>query len=115
MTKKAAKNKAYKNVSPKKLDSKQQTMESLVELIRITSTVVPDDVFKAITNAAKNEEKNTIADYAMGIIKTNIDLAKYKSQPLCQDTGTVIFYIYHPPSFHQTPFKELIKKSVHEA
>ena len=112
MTKKAAKKKASKKVSPKKLDSKQQTMESLVELIRITSTVVPDDVFKAITNAAKNEEKNTIADYAMGIIKTNIDLAKYKSQPLCQDTGTVIFYIYHPPSFHQTPFKELIKKSV---
>ena len=54
MTKKAAKKKASKKVSPKKLDSKQQTMESLVELIRITSTVVPDDVFKAITNAAKN-------------------------------------------------------------
>ncbi len=53
MTKKAAKKKASKKVLPKKLDSKQQTMESLVELIRITSTVVPDDVFKAITTAAK--------------------------------------------------------------
>lgn len=120
MTKKvASKAKAKKKVAPKKLakivtklDAKQQTIESLVELIRITSTVVPDDVFKTIAAAAKNEEKNTTADYAMGIIKDNIDLAKYKSQPLCQDTGTVIFYVYHPAGFHQTPFKELIKKSV---
>jgi fumarate hydratase, class I len=120
MTKKvASKAKAKKKVTPKKLakivtklDAKQQTIESLVELIRITSTVVPDDVFKTIAAAAKNEEKNTTADYAMGIIKDNIDLAKFKSQPLCQDTGTVIFYIYHPAGFHQTPFKELIKKSV---
>ena len=120
MTKKAvAKKKASKKVSPKKmvkivkkLDSKQQTIESLVELIRITSTVVPDDVFKTIAAAATKEEKNTTADYAMGIIKQNIDLAKYKSQPLCQDTGTVIFFVYHPPGFHQTPFKDLIKKSV---
>jgi fumarate hydratase, class I len=120
MTKKvASKAKAKKKVAPKKLakivtklDAKQQTIESLVELIRITSTVVPDDVFKTIVAAAKNEEKNTTADYAMGIIKDNIDLAKYKSQPLCQDTGTVIFYVYHPAGFHQTPFKDLIKKSV---
>lgn len=120
MTKKvAAKKKVAKKVSPKKivkivkkLDSKQQTIESIVELIRRTSTEVPDDVFKTIVAAAKTEEENTTADYAMGIIKKNIDLAKYKSQPLCQDTGTVIFYIYHPPGFHQSPFKELVKKSV---
>ena len=119
MTKKVAAKKTAKKVSPKKivkvvkkLDAKQQTMESIIELIRRTSTEVPDDVFKTIVAAAKTEEENTTADYAMGIIKKNIDLAKYKSQPLCQDTGTVIFYIYHPPGFHQTPFKELIKKSV---
>jgi fumarate hydratase class I len=112
--KKVSKKNSAKNLKKpaKKVDSKQQTIDSLVELIRITSTVVPDDVFQTIVSAAKNEEKNTTADYAMGIIKDNIDLAKYKSQPLCQDTGTVIFYIYHPPGFHQTPFKELIKKSV---
>ena len=121
MTKKAAlKKKPKSKVSTKKLvkkvisklNSKQQTIESLIELIRVTSTVVPDDVFKTIAKAATQEEKNSTADYAMGIIKDNIDLAKFKSQPLCQDTGTVIFYIYHPPGFHQTPFKELIKKSV---
>jgi fumarate hydratase class I len=106
------KKKAITKKPAKKLNTKDQTIESLVELIRVTSTVVPDDVFKTIAAAAKNEVKDTTADYAMGIIKNNIDLAKFKSQPLCQDTGTVIFYIYHPAGFHQTPFKELIKKAV---
>lgn len=110
--KKVAAKKSSAKPKAKKIDPKAQSIESLVELIRITSTVVPDDVFKTIATAAKNEEKNTTADYAMGIIKDNIDLAKYKSQPLCQDTGTVIFYVYHPAGFHQTPFKEQIKKAV---
>lgn len=108
----ASKKVAMKSSKPKMTSIKQQTIDSLVELIRVTSTVVPDDVFKAIAMAAGKEEKNTTADYAMGIIKDNIDLAKYKSQPLCQDTGTVVFYVYHPAGFHQTPFKEQIKKAV---
>jgi fumarate hydratase class I len=76
---------------------------------------VPDDVYRTISKAIGQEEKDTTAAYAMGIINDNIALAKYKSQPLCQDTGTVIFYIYHPAGFHQTPFKELIKKAVTKA
>lgn len=112
MTKKVA---TKKKVVKKKLDPKSQIIESLLELIRITSTVVPDDVFRTIARAISTEEAGTTASYAMNIIKDNIELAKYKSQPLCQDTGTVIFYIYHPPGFHQTPFKELIKKSVTKA
>lgn len=99
----------------KKLDPKSQTIESLVELIRITSTVIPDDVAKTLMKARSTEEANTTASYAMNIIKDNMDLAKFKSQPLCQDTGTVIFFIYHPPGFHQNAFKELIKKSVVKA
>jgi fumarate hydratase class I len=51
----------------------------------------------------------------MNIIKDNMDLAKFKSQPLCQDTGTVIFFVYHPPGFHQNAFKDLIKKAVTES
>lgn len=123
MTKKVAAKKAKKVAKPKsivkkvvkKLDPKAQTIESLIELIRMTSTVIPDDVAKTLMKARGKEEENTTASYAMNIIKDNIDLAKFKSQPLCQDTGTVIFFIYHPPGFHQNAFKELIKKSVVKA
>ncbi len=114
MTKKVAAKKVVKKAL-KKLRPHEQVIESLVELIRITSTVVPDDVARTLLAARKTEAANTSASYAMDIIKDNMELAKIKSQPLCQDTGTVIFYIYHPPGFHQTPFKDSIKKAVVKA
>ena len=110
-----AKKVVSKKVPAKKLDSKAQTIESIIELIRKTSTEIPDDVAKTLMKARSQEEQNTTASYAMNIIKDNMDLAKFKSQPLCQDTGTVIFFIYHPPGLHQTPLKELIKKAVTKA
>jgi len=112
--KKVTKKKPIKKVT-KKIDPKKATLETLVELIRVTSTVVPKDVQDVLYEARKKELQNTSAEYAMNIIKDNIELAKVKSQPLCQDTGTVIFYVSHPAGFHQTPFKELIKKAVTEA
>jgi fumarate hydratase class I len=97
-------------VSPRKnLES------SLIELIKNTSAVLPDDVQKVILEALEREEKNTTAEYAMNIIKANIDLAKKKSQPLCQDTGTVLFYISHPASFDQTQFSKDIQAAVVKA
>lgn len=113
--KKQAIKKSTKKITVKKLDSKSQTVESLLELIRITSTVIPDDVAKTLMKARAQETKDTTASYAMDIIKDNMDLAKFKSQPLCQDTGTVIFFVYHPPGFFQNQFKELIKKAVVKA
>lgn len=111
-TKKATKKVAVKKAQPKKLSPDAKALESLVEIIRVTSTVLPNDVIKALETAKKEEAKNTSAEYAMNIISDNIQIAKLKSQPLCQDTGTVIFYIYHPPGFHQTPFIKLIHKAV---
>lgn len=98
--------------APKKLSPDAQAIESLVEVIRVTSTIIPSDVDRAIRKAKGEEVANTSASYAMDIMCDNIELAKTKSQPLCQDTGTVIFYIYHPPGFHQTPFIKLIHKAV---
>lgn len=113
-TKKVATKTRNKTKTAKKVkaDPGKKAITSLVELIRVTSTVVPDDIQKVILKALEAEEKNTTAEYAMNIIKANIELAKKKSQPLCQDTGTVIFYIYHPPGFHQNKFSDLIKKAV---
>lgn len=124
MTRKVAAKKPKASLSPKKvskkivarqLDAKSQTIESLLELIKTTSTVIPDDVAKTLMKARSQEQQDTTASYAMNIIKDNMDLAKFKSQPLCQDTGTVIFFVYHPPGFFQNAFKELIKKAVVKA
>ena len=35
------------------------------------------------------------------IIEKNIELAKRKSQPLCQDTGSILFYVDCPVGMNQ--------------
>lgn len=89
--------------------------ESLLELIRVTSTVIPDDVQKEVMKALRREKKNTTAKYAMDIIDKNIELAKTKSQPICQDTGTILIYVNHPANFDQLAFEKMFKKAVVDA
>jgi fumarate hydratase class I len=96
----------------KKLKPDDVLQQTLLELIRITSTVIPDDVQKRILEALKVEEKNTTAEYAMNIIKTNMQLAEKKSQPLCQDTGTVLVYVDHPKNFDTQAFSKQFSKAV---
>lgn len=88
---------------------------SLIELIKSTTSVVPDDIQKVILEALEREEKNTTAEYAMNIIKANMELAKKKAQPLCQDTGTVLFYVSHPVGFDQSKFSAQLLKAVVKA
>lgn len=106
--------KAKKTVA-KAVNTQKSLEVSLIELIKQTSAVLPDDVQKVILEALEREEKNTTAEYAMNIIKANIELAKKKSQPLCQDTGTILFYIDHPVNFDQNKFTAQIKKAVVKA
>lgn len=115
-TKKAvAKKVATKKVVAKKDTTKNLLADSLLELIRKTSAEIPDDVQKVILEALEREEKNTTAEYAMNIIKANIELAKKKSQPLCQDTGTVLFYVSHPIGVDQDKLTKEIHKAVVKA
>jgi fumarate hydratase class I len=85
---------------------------SLVELIRRTSAEIPDDVQAAILASLEREKKGTIAESAMKIIERNIQLAKQKSQPICQDTGSIIFYVDCPVGFDQMAFEEATKNAV---
>src|SRR5436190_5543307 len=86
--------------------------ESLVELIRRTSAEIPDDVQQAIMRSLEDEKKGTIAESALKIIERNIELAKQKSQPICQDTGSIIFYVDCPVGFDQIAFEEAAREAV---
>jgi fumarate hydratase class I len=85
---------------------------SLLELIRRTSAEIPDDVHRAILASLEAEKKGTIAESAMKIIEQNIQLAQRKSQPICQDTGTIVFYVDCPVGFDQTAFEEVAREAV---
>ena len=85
---------------------------SLLELVRRTSAEIPDDVQKAILTSLEQEKKGTIAESAMKIIDRNIAMAKEKSQPICQDTGSILFYVDGPVGFDQIAFAETAREAV---
>jgi fumarate hydratase class I len=88
--------------------------DSLVELIRRTSAEIPDDVQQAMLAALEREKKGTIAESALKIIERNIELARQKSQPICQDTGSVLFYVDGPASLDQLAFEATARAAVKE-
>jgi len=85
---------------------------SLLELIRRTSAEIPNDVQTAILHSLETEKKGTIAESALKIIERNIEMAKQKSQPICQDTGSILFYVDAPIGFDQITFEETAKQAV---
>jgi fumarate hydratase class I len=92
-----------------------QLQASLLELIRRTSAEIPGDVHQAILKSLENEKAGTIAANAMKIIDQNIALARQKSQPICQDTGSILFYPDCPVGYDQVTFAETARAAVTEA
>ena len=90
----------------------EQLSESIIEIVRRTSAEIPDDVQRAILAALENEKEGTIAESAMKIIEQNIELAKKKSQPICQDTGSILFYVDGPVGFDQVAFADTAREAV---
>lgn len=74
----------------------QDLTEQFVELIRLTSTDLQPDVESALWAARNREAEGSAARGALDTILENVALARKISAPICQDTGTPIFYIYHP-------------------
>ena len=88
---------------------------SILELIRRTSTILPDDVVKVVTEARKNEAEGSNADLALDVIGCNIGLAREGSLPLCQDTGTILFFVHTPAGYDQITFEETATEAVRQA
>ena len=67
--------------------------ERLVELIRATSSSLPDDVLGALRRALRRERPGTSAYVVLRTILDNCALAGGKGVPLCQDTGMLVFFV----------------------
>src|SRR6266513_2029541 len=89
--------------------------DSLIELVRRASAEIPDDVNQSIITSLEQEKKGTIAESAMKIIERNIALAKQKSQPICQDTGSILFYVDGPVGLDQIAFEDAACLAVKKA
>jgi fumarate hydratase class I len=89
--------------------------DSLIELITQTSTNLPPDVRAAMGTAVSSEVPGTQSAQALGIIATNIDMAREDEGPICQDTGMPTFVVHTPVGVNQIQIKRAIHEAVAEA
>ena len=85
-------------------------VEKIVTLIRETSSSLPEDVLKALKAAQRKEAKGSSAAVVLKTIVENCAIAKKRGTPLCQDTGTLTFFVDERLRRKVTP--AAIKKAV---
>jgi fumarate hydratase class I len=86
--------------------------QNILELIRRTSAFLPPDVENVIQFHRKLETAGSKADFALELVAQNIGLAKAKSLPICQDTGTINFFFETPKGVDQIELEELCREAV---
>src|SRR5512139_565117 len=87
----------------------------LVELIRFTSTNLSLDVQQALEGAVEQEAPGSAARGALETILKNVEISRQNSTPICQDTGTPIFYVHYPEGWSTRRLREQIRSAIVEA
>jgi fumarate hydratase, class I len=85
---------------------------NILELIRLASTDLSYPVEKRLREAADNEEVGSTAKGALETILKNIEMSRKNSTPICQDTGTPIFYVQYPVGMNQGELIKQIREAV---
>jgi fumarate hydratase, class I len=70
--------------------------EAVSELVRLAACELPTDVTKALCKAQDAEEPGSSAALTLSLFLKNIEMAKERQAPICQDTGLPTFFINHP-------------------
>jgi len=85
------------------------------ELIRRASTDLPADIEAALRRAYEQENAGSAAQNTLGVILENVRMSRAGSTPICQDTGTPIFYVYYPTGWSTIALKKQIREAVAQA
>lgn len=89
--------------------------EYVLELIRRTSTDLPADIENPLRESVMQEAPGSAARGALETIIENVELSRKNSTPICQDTGTPIFYVYYPEGSSTRKLKQQIRNALAEA
>ncbi len=90
----------------------QDITDRILELVRLTSTDLPPDVEASIRSAIDVEQPGSAARGALETILQNVELSRRNSTPICQDTGTPIFYVYYPAGWSTRSLRKQIEAAV---
>ena len=93
----------------------QDLTEPILELVRLTSTDLPPDVEAALRQAVQDEAPGSAARGALETILQNVELSRKNSTPICQDTGTPIFYVSYPAGWSMRKLRQQIEAAIVEA
>jgi len=66
--------------------------DHIVEAIRLCETSLPIDVKNRLKEAYENEDRE-VPKKILGALLKNVETAEKESRPICQDTGTLTFYV----------------------
>lgn len=90
----------------------QDLTNPILELIRKTSTDLPASVEKKLRDALQQEIPGSAAYGALETILKNVEMTRKNSTPICQDTGTPIFFVHHPADMNPALVTEQIRAAV---
>jgi fumarate hydratase class I len=94
---------------------KKALPEALIELIRRAATDLPADVELALQAARDAEATGSPAVMALDSILENVHLARSQSIPMCQDTGTPLFFVEYSSDWSVAELRGVIREAVAEA
>jgi fumarate hydratase class I len=86
--------------------------QAICELIRITSTDLPEAVEQRLRKGQELEAPGSAARGAMDTILENVEMTRKNSTPICQDTGTPIFFVKHPVEINPNDLAGQIRQAV---
>ena len=89
--------------------------KEIIELIRRTSSDLPKDVEDRLRDSVEREAPGSAARGALETILKNVELSRKNSSPICQDTGTPIFYVKYPEGWSTLQLKQQIRTALAEA
>ena len=85
--------------------------DGLKEIIKKAATTLPRDVEEALVAACEREPEDSPSRKALENILENVRTAKKNQLPLCQDTGTPVFYASVPKDLSF----DTVGKSIYDA
>ncbi|MHB0924091.1 MAG: fumarate hydratase [Bellilinea sp.] len=91
---------------------KSDLTQEILELVRMTSSDLPAPVEKRLRAALEREEPGSAARSAMETIIKNVEMTRKNSTPICQDTGTPIFFVQYPSTYDAGALTEQIRAAV---
>jgi fumarate hydratase, class I len=89
--------------------------EQILELVRLTATDLPPDVEKTLQRSRDQEDEGSAARGALNTILENVKMARENSTPICQDTGTPLFFVNYPEGWSTRKLTRQIQEAVIQA